>query len=377
MNVSRARMHSLRTALLPTTLIAALVMLKIVASPLYATQLGRFPAMMIEVMGSRSILFFWSPAGYYEQLFSASRMSKQQILFGSSTFVPDAFRLRRLRPNLANVTDWKATDTPVNRYGYIGPNWTQAKPPGTRRVAVLGDSVPEGYGVNMDQGFVHLLADRLNNATASQAPGQRFEFLNFSVSGYELTQMMDVAARDVPQFHPDVYVVVLTELSTYRGWDSHLIYLVQSGVDLRYEFLRQYVKLANAQKTDDEATMSAKFAPYRMAIIRQALLTMQADAEQQGAKFLVVLLPTVEDADIAERRFAGVPQLLASSNIKFIDLSDTFTGTLNRESMRLTQTDVHPNPIGHVMICDKLYAKLRTDRDAWSELVGTAQIAEH
>ncbi len=340
--------------MLPTITIIALVALKSLAAPLYATLLGRFPAMMIEVMSSRTIIYFWSPAGYYEQLFNAGRFNRQQNLFGSTTFVPDAFRLRRLTPNLANVTDWNATNTPVNRFGYIGPQWSLAKQPDTHRVAVLGDSVPEGYGVNMNQGFIHLLEDRLNETSGSQGSAQRFEILNFSVPAYELTQMIDVAVRDVPQFHPDVYILVLTELSVSRGWDSHLIYLVQSGIDLRYDFLREFVNRANARETDDEPTLSAKFAPFRMPIIRQAILTLKACAEQHGAQFLVVLSPTVEDADIAQRRFKGIPELLSSMHITFIDLSDTFTQIIDRHSLRLSRANVHPSPCAHMMICDRL-----------------------
>ncbi|HEY2472127.1 MAG TPA: GDSL-type esterase/lipase family protein [Terracidiphilus sp.] len=363
--------YSSLAALLPAAAIILLLALKVFANQLYSTSIGRFPAMMVEVMRSRTLLYFWSPSGYYEDLFNSNRTSREQILFGSTTFVRDAFRLRRLRPNLTNVTDWKATDTPVNQFGYIGPDWSITKPLDTRRVAVLGDSVPEGYGVNMNQGFVYLLANRLNEAPASQ-PSPQFEVLNFSVSGYELTQMMDVAARDTPQFHPDVYMVILTELSVHRGWDSHLVYLIKSGIDLRYDFLRDVVRRADARQTDSEAVLSAKLAPYRMEIIRKSLLEMKQTADQHGAQFIIVLAPTLEDADIARRRFAGIPELLSSMNVGFIDLSDIFMPMLDRESVRQSRTDVHPNIAGHRMICDALFAQLHANHDLWTQLTGVA-----
>ena len=368
----RSNVISTRPALLSMTTIIVLVMLRVFSRDLYATNLGRFPAMMIEIMASRTLTFAWSPAGYYEELFDAGRMNRQQILFHSTTFVRGEYRIRRLRPNLADVTDWVATDTPINRFGYIGPQWSIAKPLNTRRVAVLGDSVTEGFGVNMDQGFVNLLANRLNATAASEGVTERFEFLNFAVSAYHLTQMMDVALRDTPQFHPDVYMVSLTELSVYRSWNTHLDYLVQAGVDPKYDFLRDTISRAKAKQADDEATLDAKFAPFRMSIVRQAILRMKENAELHHAQFVVVLLPSVEDAEIARRRFAGIPELLSSMNITFIDLSDTFTPLLDRQSVRLSSTDVHPNVRGHEMICDNLYKKLRANPDAWSKLVGPA-----
>jgi hypothetical protein len=372
MNSLHKNAISLRPTLLPVITIIVLVGLKCLATPLYGTSLGRFPAMMIEAMASRTILFDWAPAGYYEELFGAGRNDRQQLLYGSTTFIPDAYRLRRLRPNMANVTDWIATDTPTNRFGYIGPEWSFAEQPDTRRIAILGDSVTAGFGVNMNQSFVSLLANRLDETAASQGSAQRFEFLNFAVPAYHLTQMMDVATHDVPQFHPDVYMVPLTALSVYRSWDSHLIYLVQSGVDVKYDFLREVIARAHARQSDDQATLTAKFAPYRMSVIRQALSIMKANAEQNHAQFFVVLIPAVDDGDLPSQRFEGIPDLLSSMNITYIDLSHTFAPLLDRQSIRLSRADVHPNPLGHSMICESLYEELRADPEAWSKLVGPA-----
>ena len=125
----------------------------------------------------------------------------------------------------------------------------------------------------------------------------------------------------------------------------------------------------HAKQSDNEATLSAKLAPLRMSIIGQTLMKMKSNAEQHQAQFLRGLLPSVEDADISRRRFAGIPELLSGMNIKFIDLSDTFTGMLDRQSIRMSRTDVHPNPRGHELLCDSFYAKFRANPDAWSKLV--------
>ena len=358
---------SWRQALLPSITIVLLVLLKSVATPMYATVSGHFPAMMIEIMASRSILFFQSPAGYYEKLLTPGHNDWKTV---GVTFVPDAFRGRRLQPNLASATVWPATNSPTNRFGYVGPDWTLNKPPDTRRVAVLGDSVTQGVGVDSDQSFVTLLANRLN---ADQSPHRKqFEFLNFAVSGYESEQIMDVALHDVPQFQPDLYILMLTELPVYRSWDRHLIYLVQTGADPKYDFLRQILTEANAKQTDDQATLDAKFAPFRISVLRQTILTMKTNADQRHAQFLVVLVPAGEDADISRLRFGGIPELLSSMNITFVDLSDTFSGILDRQSIRLGRMDVHPNVRGHEMIYESLYERLRANPEAWSKLVGPA-----
>jgi hypothetical protein len=357
-----------RGAALSAVALAGLAAIERAATIVYTLPQGRFPAMMIEVMGSRSIFFNLAVAGYYERIFSINRLPRRTT-WADSSFVDDPFRRLRLRPNLDNVTEWPTTNTPTNSFGFIGREWSQHKPPNTRRIALLGDSVPEGYGVDLSQSFGTLLEKRLN-ALHPNGTSQRFELLNFSVSGYHLTQMLDVALEDVPRFEPDVYMVALTELSVFRSWDSHLVYLIGLDSDLKYCFLRETVRRAGASQRDDTLVLYAKLAPFRIPIVRETLLEMKSSAEQYHANFLVVLVAAVEDADLPRKRFEGIPELLRSLHVTFIDVSDTFDGILDRQSLRYSRTDVHPNPRGHAMICNNLYAKLRAQPDAWSALVG-------
>lgn len=372
MTTPRSNVIFTRSALLSTTTIIVLVFLRVVSINLFTTTFGRFPAMMIEVMASRTMTFGWSPAGYYEELFVTGRFDRQLVFFKSGTFIPDTYRIRRLKPDLPKVTEWNTDYDPVNRFGYIGPQWSLSKQPNTRRVAVLGDSITEGYGVDMNQDFIYLLANRLDGIAAAQGSAQRYEFLNFAVSAYHVTQVTDVALNDVPPFHPDVYVVVLTALSVYRGWDTHLIYLAQNGIDPKYDFMKNALSQAGARSEDDEATLSAKLTPFRMSVLRQALLTMKANAEKNDAQFLVILMPSVDEADIDSRRFEEIPSFLSSMGVSFVDLSDTYAQVLDRSHIRLSETDIHPNQRGHEMICDNLYKKLRANPDAWSKLAGPA-----
>jgi lysophospholipase L1-like esterase len=362
-------LSSWRPALLPTLTMIVLIALKGLAAPMYTAAKGRFPAMMIGIMASRPLRFGGTPGGFIDQFFWPDPDNWRE--HWGTKFVPDAFRVLRMKPNLASVTPVPVTNSPTNRFGYAGPEWALTKGQDIRRVAVLGDSIAQGYGLNSSQNFVNLLADRLN--TDSSSHRQQLEFLNFAVPGYELTQTMDVALEDVPQFQPDVYVLMLTELSVYWPWDAHLIYLVHSGVDPKYDFLRETAREASAKRSDDESTLSVKFAPYRMSIVRQTILRMKTNAEQHNAKFIVILVPAVEDADLSKDRFAGIPKLLSSMNITFVDLSNTFTEKLDRKSIRLNGADIHPNAKGDEMIYEALYEKLRADPDAWSKLVGSAQ----
>lgn len=99
----------------------------------------------------------------------------------------------------------------TNSRGLFTREFPLQKSPGTRRIALFGDSLARGYGVPMEQRFDTLLERRLNQE-ANAAAVQHFEIINFAVTAYRPTQMYDVALTKASLFHPDVYIMTLTEL---------------------------------------------------------------------------------------------------------------------------------------------------------------------
>src|SRR5271165_4737135 len=149
-----------RSALFVAVTLAGLAILERTMTLLYALPHGRFPAMMVGVMRSRAITENPGKAGYYEELAGPDealihQSSHDQIYDGS-------FRMYRLRPNLDKQTVYVLTNQPTNSFGFVGREWTVTKPPNTRRVALLGDSIMMGLGIDSSHSFATLLEDRLN-----------------------------------------------------------------------------------------------------------------------------------------------------------------------------------------------------------------------
>ena len=144
-------------------------------------------------------------AGYYEGL------QKNAGHLGMPTERDDVrfrddFLLYEFKPNVRR--QYPAGMRITNSLGMPNPEYGYQKPPHTRRIALLGDSLSVGpFG----QDYVALLEARLNQANTTPDT-QRFEILNFSVYGYNILQMMDVALYVAPKFHPDVYLVALTHI---------------------------------------------------------------------------------------------------------------------------------------------------------------------
>jgi len=370
-NGSNATEAFWRSAALTGITLVFLVGLQAAAPRIYRLPGGRYPAMMVELMGSRALLFNPGVNGYYEHIFNAEGrdIDRRRSKWLSATRIYDSFRVYRPKPNAKNLSEWQGPAIPTNNFGYVDRNWSIQKPEGVRRLALLGDSVTEGFGLHPPtQRFGNLLENQLNAAYLGGA--QRIEVMNFSVAGYRLSQLLDVATEDVPRFQPDTYVLALTELSIFRGWDAHLVDLIALNSDLKYGIFRRIAAQAHTAPQDDDNTLHAKLAPFRMIALKEMLMQMKSNAEQHHAQFVVLLVPSLEDADLIHRRFEGISTLLQSLDITTVDLLDTFDGVPDVVPLRNSREDVHPNALGHAMIARNLYAKLRVQPKACVALAG-------
>lgn len=98
----------------------------------------------------------------------------------------------------------------INSQGMRDRERSLAKPPGTYRVALLGDSFTEATQVDLEKTFGGLLEGR---ACADKG---RLEALNFGVSGYGTAQELAVYRQQAGRFAPDVVMLVF-----YAGNDLY------------------------------------------------------------------------------------------------------------------------------------------------------------
>ncbi len=329
-------------------------------------------------------------AGYYEGLLSESRrVSMASGLIsgsrGDGDQPPTPFRAVRRRQRLADRYDHRRTflyyearphlSVPdysddrlrlvTNSHGLADREYALQKPQGTWRIAVFGDSVIRGMGAPFGAGFDTLLENRLNERHLEKDVKQ-IEVLNFAVSGYRLTQVMEVALTKAPKFEPDVYIVALTENSGTRKWAEHLIQLVYDGIDLKYDFLKQVVRDAGVAKTDPPATAEAKLARFRVPMIRWIL----DQIERQPPEMVVLLVPTVREQDSWDAQFKDFRDVLAGTGVPVVDLLDTFSGVGDLGEYRVSPDNYHPNERGHRLLFEALYSRMLQDPTVRSVVTG-------
>ena len=141
--------------------------------------------------------------------FALALMEVALRLLGQSApqfYRPDPLTGYGLRPGArGRWTQEGDAEVRINRRGYHDHEWTAEPPPGTLRIAVLGDSFTEALQVPMEQSWVQRLPAAM--AAVQPCPLLRdwpggVETLNFGVGGYGTGQSWLTWGRDARPLHP-------------------------------------------------------------------------------------------------------------------------------------------------------------------------------
>ena len=128
----------------------------------------------------------------------------------SPALVPDEYRHHKLVPD--STSEIQQRDflyrQHVNTVGLRGPEITVEKPPGTRRVLMLGDSFTMGKGVAEDETFSAIVEKILQDASTA-CGGPRIEVLNGGVDSYAPVLSLLQLKRDLAPLSPDLVVLNL------------------------------------------------------------------------------------------------------------------------------------------------------------------------
>lgn len=152
-----------------------------------------------------------------------------------------------LKPDLRDVKVFGDKTLSSNSHGLRGTKeYALEKPPGTRRVAVLGDSFTFGEEVSDDETMSAVLGTLLSGA----------EVLNFGVHGYGQDQMLLYLQEDAVRYHPDVVVLGYVDIDVERNILSFRDYAKP-----RYVVENGRLRLTNVPIPSQDAVIAAE--PYR------------------------------------------------------------------------------------------------------------------
>lgn len=249
----------------------------------------------------------------------------------------------------------------VNAQGFRGPELSPTKPPGTVRVAGIGDSVMFGWGVGEEE----LYLARLARLLAEREPGVRWEWINSAVPGYSTPIEVEVLEDRVLRYAPDLVIVGFVpndvELPNFIRSPSPYLRLDRSYLGRFVRALRKGLartpddRLAAAPR--DESEIPAEYRALRgMTAVVGAIERLGRLADARRFEALVLAYPACP----AELRAVSSAQgfLCLESGPAFARwLADRELGP-EASPLVLAPDDPHPSPLGHSVLAETVLAHL-------------------
>ncbi len=290
--------------------------------------------------------------GYYEELLDTGRRldTPGQICVD----VPD-LRESILKPAYSTILPVGAIWN-TNAMGMRDQPYTSSKPRGTFRLAMAGDSIGVGLGVDDSRGFEPLV-ERSLRKWSKENGGPAVEFLNFAQPGKSPGQRWDHFMRVAWLTEPDVVLFESTHADI--GWDERrLVELLPRGIGWDSPVYGDLFTRIGIKPGETSADYQKALFAHRWELIGQVYKTVAADCRARGIPCLWVLIPRVgrpvEPAD--HRRLLDLARASGFSTV--VDISDAYDG-LDPMDLAIRPNDYHPNARGHALLAERLDGKLR------------------
>jgi len=235
----------------------------------------------------------------------------------------------------------------INSHGLRDREYSEAKPPDTFRIVMLGDSTTLGWGDPEEQTIPKILERNLNR---SGVPGYRScEVLNAGVGNYDTVQEVEHYRLFDRTFHPDLVILdyfindaepVPIERHTAILGRSYLAAFVIS----RYQTFLQFAGFRPAWK-DYYAGLYGDGRPGLVAA-EEALSDLVSTTRADGTGLLITILPELHQINASYpfvHEQQKIKNVLAAQDVPVIDLIDGLRGHGAETTLWATPTDPHPN----------------------------------
>lgn len=279
----------------------------------------------------------------------------------------------------------------VNSMGLRDGEIAIPKPPGMRRVLVLGDSHVEGKQVAGDETFV----ERLEADLAREDPGGRWDVVNAGVSGYGTADELFFFRVHGRELDPDLVLIVFTlgndlrdnERSRLVRWDGHRLQEIspvsprgiskwwrrveEIGASRSHlvQFMRDRLReLSRRPRESARPPNAGSPRPERIAntswdLTEAILARLVEEIRAAGAEVLLVSMPSREAVRSAtEERSEALRNRLVEfsreSNVPVVDLLPDLRAA-DRERRTHYDIDGHMNAVGHAVVARRLQDPIR------------------
>lgn len=240
-------------------------------------------------------------------------------------------------------------DVEINSDGFRDDEYTVERNE-KQRIAVLGDSLTFGWGVEKSDAFEVLLESMLSEQ-------QPTEMINFGHGNYNTQQQVNLFKEKGLKYKPDrvavFYFINDAEVTPVRSkwlWISRA-----RSVTFLWSRVRGLLTRASPGQTF-ESFYSALYEDDQPGFIavKESFLELKQLCQENGMGLQVVMLPELHnlvDYPFATE-YAKVSEFLKANDIPVKDLTYSFAGYEDAEGLWVAPDDAHPNALAHKMIAE-------------------------
>ena len=289
-------------------------------------------------------------------------------------YEPDPQLYWRLKPNQDCYTKIDHKPVHINAHGTRGPDFTDAKPPGTYRILSLGDSRTFGWGLTEAESYSGLIEEMLQEHVGK---GRRIEVINAGVNAWSYAQMY-VYFRDYGlKYHPDVVILAEANLWTQfsennspefvksfmrRVWLKNFLrrfalyhYIVEYKLKELYE--RQRVRFIPVDPKQD-TMFKEEQAKDPDAFFREYIERLCSLARSNNVQPVLLHLPTLQQMETPESDNVLRVKSAVSEQLDVPQVDLTLELKPKGKELYLEGDPVHLNVAGNLIIAQRLYTTL-------------------
>jgi lysophospholipase L1-like esterase len=278
------------------------------------------------------------------------------VPFDSTPLVMRVADLREvvLRPS-DSIEKWSVR-WGTNAQGMRDQSYASEKPAETFRIALVGDSIGAGWGVNADQRFESIL-ERTWNDRSRGASGRTVEILNFAVPGHSPGQRWYHFSQIGWPMHPDLVICEATAADL--NWDERrLRYLLARGLAWNSPIYRQALLSAGIEPFWEPDRYRQVLRSRNAEIVSGIYHAMALDCRARGVSLLWLLVPRVGRTNDASDQRALLAIARGAGFASVIDVSDAYDG-VDPARLAVASSDFHPNSEGHARLAQRLDSVMR------------------
>jgi hypothetical protein len=262
----------------------------------------------------------------------------------------------------------------TNSLGMRDRPYSVAKPARTFRIALVGDSIGAGWGVDVEDRFESIL-ERTWDVRSRAAGGLAVEIVNCAVPGQSPGQRWCHFSQVGWPMNPDM--VVYESTASDVGWDERrLRYLLARGIGWDSAVYRGVLERSRVERFGSPDDYKRALRPRHWEILEGVYQTMVADCRTAGVPIIWVLVPRVGRPNDGPDQRALVKAAKSAGFTRIIDVSDAYDG-LDPAGLSVEPDDFHPNGVAHERLAKRLelaFCELPELQGLWARAQDRAEV---